>query len=388
MVGTGSKSPIVMLALTGVAGERLKQLQNRLKEVRYVIINEKRDFGQLPPIRDLLMYASTKRDALSDSSFAAYKQFKEAYKLNVVQRQSGNSKEQQDFRNILLRMRNGESTIDDWRTLDDINAVNIDQLRSLNVPIAKIQAIYTGGNEAKKANSDTAYGLEAQLLLVRGSCVMLTANLWIETGLVNGSMGTVKDILFKEDQRPPSLPIADGKSGVYSRLQIPVHLAWAITMHKSQGLTLQKAIIDLSDKEFITGLSFITISRVHILKDILFKPFNFERLRRIKECKRLPKKLDEEERSHFNIIRLEKNDDDETTNTGSNKAIDYIAEGWNNITQKTIQNCWIKTGILPTYNDDNNDDVDKNDLESDLDDENIEDYLDNLPNSDDIIEYF
>ncbi|CAB4475246.1 unnamed protein product [Rhizophagus irregularis] len=70
------------------------------------------------------------------------------------------------------------------------------------------------------------------------------------------------------------------------------------------------------------------------------------------------------------------------------EAIDYIAEGWNNITQKTIQNCWIKTGILPTYNDDNDDDVDEDDLESDLDDEDIEDYLDNLPNSDDIIEYF
>ncbi|PKB92211.1 hypothetical protein RhiirA5_387844, partial [Rhizophagus irregularis] len=75
------------------------------------------DFGQLPPVRDLPMYASTKRDELSDSGFAAYKQFKEAYKLNVVQRQLGNSKKQQDFRNILLRMRNGESTIDDWRTL-------------------------------------------------------------------------------------------------------------------------------------------------------------------------------------------------------------------------------------------------------------------------------
>ncbi|GET60560.1 ATP-dependent DNA helicase PIF1-like [Rhizophagus irregularis DAOM 181602=DAOM 197198] len=156
MAGTGSKSPIVVLVPTGVAafningrtiysklsipiindakrldiqGERLKQLQNKLKEVRYVIIDEKSmvgrrmfalidmrlrqafpehnnepfggrsvimlgDFGQLPPVRDLPMYASTKRDELSDSGFVAYKQFKEAYKLNVVQRQSGNSKEQ------------------------------------------------------------------------------------------------------------------------------------------------------------------------------------------------------------------------------------------------------------------------------------------------------
>jgi len=37
---------------------------------------------------------------------------------------------------------------------------------------------------------------------------MLTANLQTETGLVNGSKGTVQDIIFKEDQGPPSLPIA------------------------------------------------------------------------------------------------------------------------------------------------------------------------------------
>ena len=90
----------------------------------------------------------------------------------------------------------------------EVNAVNIDRLRSSEVPVAKIQAIHTGGNEAKKANSDTAHGLEAFILLARGARVMLTANLQTEIGLVNGSMGTVQDIIFKEDQGPPCLPIA------------------------------------------------------------------------------------------------------------------------------------------------------------------------------------
>ncbi|CAB4431124.1 unnamed protein product [Rhizophagus irregularis] len=179
MVGTGSKSPMVVLAPTGVAafnidrttihsglaipiindskrleikGERLKQLQDKLRDVSYVIIDEKSmigrqmlalidmrlrqafsehnnkpfggrsvimfsDFGQLPPVLDLPMYANTKRDALSNSGLAVYKKFGEVYKLETIQRQSGNSKEQQEFRNILLRMRNGESTIDDWKIL-------------------------------------------------------------------------------------------------------------------------------------------------------------------------------------------------------------------------------------------------------------------------------
>jgi len=51
------------------------------------------DFGQLPPVLDLPMYADNKRDSLSNSGIAAYKQFKEVYKLGIAQRQSGNSHE-------------------------------------------------------------------------------------------------------------------------------------------------------------------------------------------------------------------------------------------------------------------------------------------------------
>ncbi|PKY63625.1 hypothetical protein RhiirA4_493329, partial [Rhizophagus irregularis] len=58
---------------------------------------------------------------------------------------------------------------------------------------------------------------------------------------------------------------------------------------------------------------------------------------------------------------------------------------WNNVTQKTIRNCWIKTGILPTYDDD---DVDEEDSELNVDDDEIENLLNHLPESDDVIEYF
>ena len=71
------------------------------------------DFSQLLPVLDLPIYNDAKRDSLSNSGIAAYKQFKEVYKLEIAQHQSENSKEQQEFRNILLRLRNEESTIDD-----------------------------------------------------------------------------------------------------------------------------------------------------------------------------------------------------------------------------------------------------------------------------------
>src|SRR2546423_297683 len=138
-----------------------------------------------------------------------------------------------------------------------------------------------------------AKGLEAQLLLSKGCKVMLIANLWTSAGLVNESMGTIEDILFK-DQGPPALPTAvfirfekyngptvtnnEGKQVVpimpikrnwenkkgttCSRIQLPICLAWAITAHKSQGLTLKKAKIDIGNKEFAAGLTFVAISRV------------------------------------------------------------------------------------------------------------------------------
>ena len=59
------------------------------------------------------MCANVLRDPLSNNGLAAYSQFKEAYKLDVAQRQSGNTKEQQDFRDLLLLLRNGESELDD-----------------------------------------------------------------------------------------------------------------------------------------------------------------------------------------------------------------------------------------------------------------------------------
>ena len=177
----------------------------------------------------------------------------------------------------------------------------------MNSPVAKINAVHTGGSEARKSDSDVAKGLEPYLLLARGSRVMLRTNLWTEAGLVNGSVGTIQEIVFEENKGPPSLPIAimvefdnysgpailtkddkrlvpispvrhtwEVKKGTCSRLQIPVCLAWSITVHKSQGLTLEKAVIDLGKKEFAAGLSFVAISQVRTLGNILFSPFSLE----------------------------------------------------------------------------------------------------------------
>ena len=47
-------------------------------------------------------------------------------------------------------------------------------------------------------------------------------------------------------------------------------MAWGITIHKSQGLTLEKVVVELGEKDFSARLSFVAISRVKTLQGLAF----------------------------------------------------------------------------------------------------------------------
>ena len=68
----------------------------------------------------------------------------------------------------------------------------------------------------------------------------------------------------------PSVARWESNGKKCSRKQFPLRLAYAVSIHKSQGMTLNKAVIELGQADFCRGLSYVAISRVRAISDIAF----------------------------------------------------------------------------------------------------------------------
>ena len=56
----------------------------------------------------------------------------------------------------------------------------------------------------------------------------------------------------------------------FTRKQLPLKVEYAITIHKSQGLTLELIVIDIGDVEFAAGLAYVVLTRVRKITDLVF----------------------------------------------------------------------------------------------------------------------
>ena len=70
--------------------------------------------------------------------------------------------------------------------------------------------------------------------------------------------------------------------GLFTSTQSPLGLSWAFSIHKSQGKTLKRLVINLGAGEKCSGLTLVALSRVSMVKHFLLKPLDFKRLRKVK----------------------------------------------------------------------------------------------------------
>ena len=171
-------------------------------------------------------------------------------------------------------------------------------------------------NHLRSLNSSVTNYRQGKLPLVIGMPVMVTTNFDVEGGIVNGCAGTLESVRYwvnshgerhalscviRSDtfsgESLPNLQLHDaaaisdeksiqfvhpasGKKCTIKRVQLPILPAFAMTAHKSQGLTLPSALIDL---ESCRGSEspYVMISRVRSLDDLLImRPFQKDRISR------------------------------------------------------------------------------------------------------------
>lgn len=64
--------------------------------------------------------------------------------------------------------------------------------------------------------------------------------------------------------------------------QFPLKLAWSITIHKAQGLTLNNVWIDLGPAEKVAGLTYVALTRVRAISHLVIEPMAYNRLNCLK----------------------------------------------------------------------------------------------------------
>ena len=306
------------------------------------------DWKQLPPVGDSSLFDAKGKCA---AGYNLYSSFKDVVTFSKIERQTGDS--QQDFRDELGRLAEGRFTKEDWnkwksRTLEllppseqeefHLNATmacsekkymvehNLNKVKANEQPIAVIHA-QSNCQAAKQASSDKAYGLVSELVVNRNSVVRLTSNLWTRAGLTNGAKGVVKAIIYAPGSKPPALPVClivqfdkyYGPSYIESipksvpicpvrrewfsqqktltRTMVPLILGYALSIHKLQGETLDKVILNIGKKEFQAGLTLVGASRVRSFEGLAFSPFpNYDRIEQISKSEALKRRIKEEER--------------------------------------------------------------------------------------------
>lgn len=161
------------------------------------------------------------------------------------------------------------------------DAINQNKLSNLTGEEKTYQA--TDSDSHMTQTLDQQIQAPGKLTIKIGAQVMLLKNLNIAEGLVNGARGVVVNyvqgyptVQFKKRQllvKPEKWSIKTAGGLVVTRSQLPLKLAWAFSIHKSQGLTLDCVEMSLS-KVFEAGQAYVALSRAQSLESLRVLDFD------------------------------------------------------------------------------------------------------------------
>lgn len=175
--------------------------------------------------------------------------------------------------------------------LTELHTTNVDVDRINELQLAKLggdELVYqqhSTGSANYVENLQRSVLAPSVLTLKQGALVMAVKN-DPNRRYANGSIGTVVDFEPGTDypvveflngktvtMQPDTWELRDGDKKRASISQVPLRLAWAITVHKSQGMTLDAARIDLR-KAFVPGMGYVALSRVKNIDNLYLTGIN------------------------------------------------------------------------------------------------------------------